>query len=351
MSVREFGVADGEPVREITIRAPKGSARAKVLTWGAVLRDMLVPLPSGELQRVVLGFDSLDAYIAHSPHMGAIAGRVANRIGHGRFTIDGTVYEVDRNQDGRHTLHGGMKGFGKRPWQLAHHDDSSVTLTLLSPDGDHGFPGNVTVTCVYRLLEPATLRIELSATTDRPTPVNLAHHSYFNLDGSPSILDHRMRVEADFITATDADLIPTGEIRSVEGTPYDFRGNRSIRFPDAETGAPVHYDINFVLRRTRLEPSGIPGMPLAHAALVTSLRNNLALDVWTTAPGLQVYDGRKIDLSGIPGLDGAIYGSNAGLALEPQHFPNSINIPHFPSVLLTPGDVYRQVSEFRFHAG
>ncbi|MBS7698490.1 MULTISPECIES: aldose epimerase family protein [unclassified Chelatococcus] len=347
MSVRQFGEIEGTPVWEITIRSSAG-AEAKILSWGAVVRDMTVPLQTGARQRVVLGLNTIDDYLAHSPHMGAIAGRCANRISNGRFKIGDATYELERNFRDKHTLHSG-KSFGKSLWQLAHRDRSSVTLTYVSPNGDSGFPGTVTTTCTYRLLEPATLRVELTATTDAPTPVNLAHHSYFNLDGSPSILDHRLTVSADFYTPTDAELIPTGEIRTVGGTPYDFRSNRSVRFPDAETGAPYAYDANFVLRRDRIEAAGWLDLWLAHAAKFSSPITKLALDVWTTEPGVQVYDGRKLDVP-VPGLDGATYKASAGLCLEPQHFPDSPNRPHFPSIILHPEDVYRQISEYRFQS-
>ena len=345
MSVTKFGEIDGVPVWEVAIRSSAG-AEAKIINWGAVVRDMTVPIHTGAAQRVVLGLNSIEDYIHHSAHFGAIAGRVANRIAHGRFTLGGKTYELTRNFRDKHTLHAG-NGTGKNLWQLAHHDEGSVTLTYLSPDGDSGFPGNVLIACTYRLTEPATLRVELTATTDRPTPVNLAQHSYFNLDGSASILDHRLTVSADFYTPVDADLIPTGEIRSVEGSPYDFRTNRSVRFPDAATGAPYHYDINFVLRRDRIEPSGFAGLDLGHAAKLSSQRNKLALDVWTTEPAVQLYDGGKLDVP-VPGLDGTPYKASAGLCLEAQHFPDSPNRPHFPSTIVAPDSVYRQVTEYRF---
>ena len=175
------------------------------------MRDLVVPANAGP-QRVVLGFEEFENYRLHSPHFGANPGRVANRIGNGRFTLDGVGYEIDKNQDGKHTLHGGAHGFSKRPWSVVTHDTRSVTLALVSDDGDMGFPGRVIATCTYVLLEPATLHIVYTATTDKATPVNLAHHSYFNLDGEPDILDHHFSSPADFYTPTDADLIPTGEI-------------------------------------------------------------------------------------------------------------------------------------------
>lgn len=351
MTTGAFGEIEGRRVDEIGIRAPGSGIEAKVITWGAVVRDLKVHLGDGHWQRVVLGLNTIRDYVAHSPHMGAIAGRVANRIAGGRFTLDGRTYDLTRNQAGQHTLHGG-NGFGNKLWTLADHDESGVTLTLDSPDGDNGFPGAVRAVCTYRLRDPGILRVELSATTDRPTPVNLAHHSYFNLDGGASIFNHRLSIDADFFTPTDADLIPTGEILPVNGTPNDFRANRSIRFPDALTGAPVHYDINFVLRRDRVEPADPDATAgkapeLAHAAVLSSLVNNLWLDVWTTEPGLQVYDGGKLNVP-VPGLDGVHYGPGAGICLEAQNFPDAINRPNFPDPVLRPGDIYRQVTEYRF---
>lgn len=346
MTIRAFGEVDGATIEEVTIRSAAGAV-ATIISWGAVVRDLTVPLKNGQHQRVVLGFERLEDYVAHSPHMGAICGRFANRIAGGRFTLDGRTYELPRNQADKHTLHGGAKGFSRRPWQIAHRDERSVALTLFSPDGDAGFPGNLTVTCVYRMLEPATLRIELSATTDAPTPVNLAHHSYFNLDGSPSVLEHRLAVSADVFTPNDADAIPTGEIRSVGGQPCDFRATRSLRFPDPRTGTPFRYDVNFPLRRDRLAPSGVPGLDLAHAATLASPLTSLSLETWTSEPGLQLYDGHKIAVP-VPGLGGATYGANAGVCLEAQHYPDAPHKAHFPSTILRPSDVYRQVTEYRF---
>jgi aldose 1-epimerase len=346
--IRVFGhMEDGAPVHEVTLRSGAGAV-ARVITWGAVLRDMTVPLAEGGFhQRVVLGFEELAHYLAHSPHFGAIAGRFANRIAHGAFQLDGRDYSLPRNQEGRHSLHGGGMGFGKRLWQLAGHGENWVTLTLVSPDGDHGYPGNVTVTCTYRLTGNATLRVELSAVTDKATPINLCHHSYFNLDGARTILDHSLMLSAEFMTPVDADLIPTGEIRSVAGTPFDFRAARSIHYPDSNTGAPVKYDHNFVLNGHCREASGIPGKPLCHAATLSSSVSSISMQCWTTEPAIQVYDGHKVNTP-VPGLAGAPYGPNAGICLEPQHYPDSPNRPHFPDTILRPGRVYAQVTEYRF---
>ncbi|KAF0231365.1 MAG: aldose [Beijerinckiaceae bacterium] len=344
MTNRIFGEIGDSPVREITLRNAAG-AEARILTFGAVVRDLVVPRTDGGHQRVVLGLETLEDYLNHSPHFGAIAGRYANRIGGGRFVLDGKAYQLPLNQDNRHSLHGGGQGFGKKLWTLFHHDDASATLGLVSPDGEAGYPGTLTTTCRYTLTEANALRVELSAFTDQPTILNLCHHSYFNLDGGADILDHDLMVRANVITPVDADLIPDGSIMPVSGTPFDFRRPRPIRFT-AEDGSRFWYDHNFVLRRERREP-GVCAPELAHAATLASEKSGLAMEVWTTEPCLQVYDGFKLNLP-VPGLDGTSYRANAGIALEPQHAPDSPNLPHMPSTVLRPGDLYRQVTEYRF---
>jgi aldose 1-epimerase len=342
MTARVFGQHEGRDVLEVTIRS--GEAEAAIITFGAVVRDLHVGARGGR-QRVVNGLTTLEDYVRYSPHFGAIAGRYANRINGGRFPLDGETVELPRNQEGKHYLHGGGNGLGKQVWQLSAVGDDFAVLTYVSPDGEAGHPGTLSTTCVYRLVGN-TLRVELSATTDKATPVNLCHHSYFNLDGSETILDHTMEIAADFYTPVDPDLIPTGEIRHVEGTPFDFRAARRIHM-EKSGGERFWYDNNWVLRRDRLEPSGFDHLPLAHAVTFASPKNGLAMQVWTTEPGLQFYDGFKTNLT-VPGLDGVPYGPNSGLCLEPQHFPDSPNRPHFPGVILRPGAVYRQVTEYRF---
>ncbi len=223
-----------------------------------------------------------------------------------------------------------------------------MTLALVSPDGDHGYPGTLTVTCRYTLAEPATLRVELTATTDAATILNLCHHSYFNLDGSADILDHELEVRANLFTPVDADLIPSGEVASVAGTPFDFRKSRAVGWLDGG-GIRHWYDHNFILRRDRTEPSVMPGLDVALAATLRSLKNGLSMQVWTTEPALQVYDGFKTNTP-VPGLSGESYGTCSGICLEPQHVPDSPNLPHFPDTVLRSGEVYRQVTEYRFDA-
>lgn len=343
-NIRDFGMAEGKRVEEITLRNAAG-AEAKVLTWGAVIRDLVVPRSDGRKQRVVLGLETLEDYLNHSPHFGAIAGRYANRIKEGRFLLDGRTHQLPLNQENRHSLHGGGHGFGKKPWTLLHAEEASVTLGLVSPDGDAGYPGTLNVTCRYVLTEGSALRVELSAFCDQATILNLCHHSYFNLDGGADILDHELMVRANLTTPVDGDLIPDGTLAKVSGTPFDFRRPRPIRLMN-EDGTRFWYDHNFMLRREKREvPLG--GLELAHAATLASAKSGLSMEVWTTEPCLQVYDGFKVNLP-VKGLDGAQYGANAGICLEPQHAPDSPNLPHLPNTVLRPGELYRQVTEYRF---
>jgi aldose 1-epimerase len=334
MGAQTFGQIQGAPVYEVAIASAAG-ATAKILTYGAVVRDLVVPSASGP-QRVVLGLNTIEDYLAHSPHFGAVPGRFANRIANGRFVLDGVEYQLDRKPGEKHTLHGGPNGFGHRLWTITGADPSTVSLSLTSADGDAGFPGNLEATCVYRMLEPATLRVELSAVADQPTIVNLTQHSYFNLDGSRDILDHELTLFADFYTPGDAELIPTGEIRAVAETPYDFRSARPVRAP-----AGIAYDTNFVASG-QTGPDG-----LAPMALVRSPRNGLSMALFSTEPGVQFYDAAKLNCP-VPGLGAAYYGPHAGLCLEPQAFPDSPNRRHFTDCVLRPGDEYGHVSEFRF---
>lgn len=333
-NTKDFGEFEGDPVSEVTIRSAAGAV-ARILNWGAVIRDLEVPLADGTLQRVVLGFDEFTPYPGRSPYFGALVGRYANRIANGSFVLDGKTIVLDRNERGVQTLHGGSGGVSQRLWKIADHDESAVTLTLHLPDGDQGFPGNLDVRCTYRFVEDATLRVDIEATADAPTVANFAQHSYFNLDGTNDIRNHRLRILADAYTPVDAGLIPTGEIASVAGSPYDFRLPRRI---GVEGSTP--YDHNFVLS----EPLS-QGMRFA-ASLAGG--NGLAMQVHTSEPGLQFYDGAMIPA--LLGLGGRNYGRFAGLCLEAQHFPDSPNQPHFPSTTLVPGETYRQRTEFRFHS-
>jgi aldose 1-epimerase len=340
-NISVIGTFDGLPVEEIALRN-KAGATAKIMTWGAVVRDMQVPLGK-KSQRVVLGFDTFEPYPQHSPHFGAIAGRFANRINRGTFKIDGKKVQLTLNQNDppgpggkpKHHLHGGQNGFGKRLWTILKATSDSVTLGLVSPDGDDGYPGTLTATCTYTLAEPATLRVELTATTDKPTIVNLAHHSYFNLDGSADIKDHVLTLDAAFRTPTDKDLIPTGEIIAVAKTPYDYR--RAKPMAQMVNGERVRFDGNFVRS----------GQGFGRCARVESKLNGLTLECWTDQPAVQFYDGAKMNVQP-KGLGGAQYGNFSGFCLEPQVYPDSPNRPHFTNAELWPGEVYTQLTEYRF---
>ena len=334
MSAQVFGEIDGAPVLEIGIGS-KAGAIAKILTWGAVLRDLIVLTKTGP-QRVTLGLNSISDYIAHSPSFGAVPGRFANRIANGRFTLDGATYSLDRKPGEKHCLHGGPRGFGKRIWKLGDHGANFVTLRLNSPDREAGFPGAMQATCVYRFIEPSTLRVELSAVCDKPTIVNLTQHAYFNLDDSADILGHELMLNCDFYTPTDAELIPTGAIMRVQRTAYDFRKPRVVR-----NKSGVTYDTNFVVRPR----PGENGM--AHVATLRSPKNGLKMELHSSEPGVQFYDAATLDCP-VAGLDGAKYGAHAGLCLEPQAFPDSPNHRHFSNCVLLPNGKYEHVSEFRF---
>lgn len=346
-AISSFGrIGDGN-IREICLRSVDGSIAGSVIELGAALRDLRVRRADGSMQRVVLGLNSAADYRDHSPHMGAIAGRFGNRIGGGQFSLDGVVYKLPLNENGRTALHGGgATGFGKSAWTLIHAVANAATLALHSPDGDNGYPGAVTVTCRLTLESAATLRIELWAVTDAPTILNLCHHSYFNLDGSAEVLDHCLMVHADLYAPTNADVIPDGTLAQVADTPLDFRTPRSVR-GCMQDNPRIGIDNTYMLRRDRIERGDRSCLALAHAATLASERSGLAMQCWTTEPALQVYDGFKLNVP-VPGLDGARYGACGGIALEPQHVPDSPNLPHFPSTVLRPGRVYRQTTEYRF---
>jgi aldose 1-epimerase len=347
MALTTFGtLPDGRAVREALLVTPAG-CQARIMEFGATLRDFIVPLADGTLQRVVLGFDALEIYDGHSHHAGAVIGRCANRIAHGRFMLDGTSFQLPLNEAGRHSLHGGTLGFDRHPWSIVEHGVEHVTLAFVSPRGDQGYPGNLRVWCRYELREPSTLVLDLTAATDEATIVNLAQHPYFNLDGSDDVREHEMMIAADFFTPTDRELIPTGEIAAVSGTPYDFRSARPIRHMPEGAAAPFGYDTNFVLRRSQIET--VDGLALARAVTVRSLANDLALEVWTSAPAIQVYDCHNMTFPA-PGHGGREYGIGAGLALEAQLFPDGPNHTHFPSAVLRPRETYRQRTEYRLHS-
>jgi aldose 1-epimerase len=302
------------------------------MTYGAILRDLQFPL-DGALRRVVLGYRDLAGYLADRSFMGSICGRNANRIAHGRFLLDGMAYRLSCNDGGGlHHLHGGPTGFSKQVWSVVDHGASFVILELTSPDGHEGYPGAVVTRCAFELKEPSELNISLTAQTSAPTLINLAHHSYFTLDAGAFSHDHLLQVNAESYTPVDSGKIPTGEIRPVEGTPYDFRTPARIGDRMRERSL----DINFVLR-----PRSGP------AARLWSPDMKIGMDVFTDEPGMQVYDGANLKAGG-PTLDGEYHRAFGGICFEPQKFPDAINHPEFPSAIVRPGAVYRQTTRYRF---
>ena len=334
----EFGrLPGGDTVRRIAISG--GGLSASVLTYGAVIQDLRL---DGHAPPLVLGYERLEHYLATVNYFGAVAGRHANRIRDGRFSIDGETYRIDPDKPEAHGLHGGSGGYAHRNWSVADAGSDFVTLSLHDPDGTMGFPGTVEARCTYRLQAPGTLSVLFEATTDRPTLCNLAQHSYFNLDdgGTSEVLDHRLRIAADAYLPVDAGLIPTGEIASVEGTPFDFRANRPIRHNGAD--GQLRYDHNFCLAAAR--------ETLRPVAWLAGARSGVAMEVATTEPGLQFYAGHYTTPVS-PGLGGRRYDAFSAVCMEAQTWPDSPNHPAFPQAVLRPGETYRQETEFRFSQG
>ena len=339
----EFGSVDGKKVTLYTLTNGRGM-KATITNYGAIVQSLWMEDKDGNTEDIVLGFDSLEQYLKDSPYFGAIVGRYGNRIGQARFTLDGKEYKVTPN-DGPNHLHGGLKGFDKVVWDARPYIDSAgpcLELHYLSPDGEEGYPGNLEVYVTYCLTTSNELRINYRATTDKPTVVNLTHHGYFNLSGNArrSILDHKLQILADNYTPVDSLLIPTGEIRPVEGTPFDFRlpktiGQHIMKVFNKKPG----YDNNFVLR-TGAEA-------FRKVAVLSDTVSGRTLEVWTDQPGLQFYSGNFLDGS-LKGKYGVIYQQYWGLCLETQHFPDSPNKPWFPSVVLRPGQEYRSQTVYRF---
>jgi aldose 1-epimerase len=319
-------------------------AKAKVITYGASLTELHMPDSEGKLADVVLGFDKLEGYLGAHPCFGATVGRVANRIAKGRFTLDGKDYKLAIN-NGPNSLHGGNKGFDKVVWQAEIAEAAagpSVRFTYRSPDGEEGYPGNLTVHVTYTLTNQNELVIDYRATTDKATPINLTNHSYFNLagHGSGDVLGQLLQIEADAYTPTDATLIPTGEIKPVKGTPLDFTSPTQIGAHIAELKATGGYDHNFVLRG-----GGYPKPSMA--ARVIEPKSGRVMELLTTEPGVQLYTANGLD-GRLKGKDGVGYVKHAGFCLETEHFPDSVNHPNFPSVILRPGETYTQTTIFRF---
>jgi len=344
ISHADFGkTSDGKGVQIYTL-TNSHNLEARIITYGGAVVSLKTPDKTGAMGDIVQGFDSLAGYLAPEPYFGALIGRYGNRIGHAKFTLNGKEFPLAKN-DGDNTLHGGKKGFDKVVWTGRELPDGGLELTYTSPDLEEGFPGTLKATVTYHLTDADELKIEYSATTDKDTVVNLTNHTYWNLKGAGSgdILGHLMTINADRFTPVDAGLIPTGELRPVAGTPFDFRKATAIgaRINQAEEQLKLGkgYDHNWVLNRT-----GAGDSLAAHVEEPTTGR---VMEVYTTEPGIQFYTGNFLDGT-LKGKGGKVYGHRYALCLETQHFPDSPNKPKFPSTTLKPGQTYHSVTSYKF---
>jgi len=343
----DFGkTGDGQTVDRYTLTNKNGMV-AKIMTYGAIVTELHVPDRNGKDADVVLGFDNLKQYLDGHPYFGAIAGRYANRIAKGTFTLEGKEYHLAINNP-PNSLHGGKVGFDKHVWKAQPSetaDGPSLMLTYVSPDMEEGFPGTLTTHVTYTLTNDNALKIDYKATTDKTTILNLTNHSYWNLHGAGSgkdILDHVVQLNADHYTPVDDTQIPTGEIKSVKGTPYDFTTAKPIGRDIAQTpGNPNGYDHNFVI-------NGTAGQ-MRMAAKVSDPDTGRMMEVWTTQPGVQLYTGNFLDGT-LKGIDGKSYVRHYALCLETQHYPDSIHQPKFPSVVLKPGQTFTSTTAYKFSA-
>jgi aldose 1-epimerase len=315
-----------------------------ITNYGARVVSLLTPDKEGECADIVLGFDNIDSYLKDKMYLGCIVGRYANRIKDGKFTIDGQQYNLFLN-DGPNTLHGGQKGFDKRVWD-ARQQGNTLTLSYLSPDGEEGYPGNLQIKKIYTLTDENELKMGYEAETDKATIVNLSHHSYFNLkgEGDTTILDHYLMADADYFTPVDSTLIPTGEIRPVVNTPFDFTKGKQIGqdigMENEQLKFGLGYDHNWVLNKDSANA-------LTFAVKLWEETTGRVMEIYTTEPAFQFYSGNFMDGS-VTGKSGKPYKYRAALAIEPQHFPDSPNHPEFPSTVLRPGEKYRQLSILKF---
>jgi aldose 1-epimerase len=332
--VKPFGSYEGKEINQFTLVSAEG-VEVDIINWGVTVRDWRVPVGGG-VRSVVLGFETFDHYPAHSPHFGSLAGRVANRIAGAQFELGGETFTVPPNE-GPNSLHGGPEGLGRQVWE-AEADDATnaVVFSLVSPDGAAGYPGTLKLKATYRLAGHK-LRLELGATTDRPTPLSLVQHQYFNLGTTDDVLDHSYWFAANAFTEVNAeDLIPTGNIIEAKpGTPWHFRTPRALR---GIGGQPINYDGNMVLDsgRDHAEP----------VAVVRSPEGDLALRQWTDRPGLQFYNGTMTNVPPGLGIGGRNYGLYSGFCLEDQAFPDALHHPHFPNIIITPDRPYAHWCEF-----
>jgi aldose 1-epimerase len=344
----DFGKApDGQPVDLYTLRNSKG-AEACIMTYGGRVQKLLMPDKHGKFADVVLGYDTLDGYLSPDcPYFGALVGRYGNRIGNATFNLEGQTYTLAKNNHGN-SLHGGLKGFDRVVWtakpSIGTHGPQLV-LAYVSKDGEEGFPGNLEVTAIYTLTEKNELKLEFTAKTDKPTVLNLTHHSYFNLagQGSGDILNHLVRINADQTTPVDSGLITTGAFADVAGTPFDFRKSTAIgariNDPDPVLQYGPGYDHNWVINK----PLGQFGF----MARVVEPKSGRVMEVWSDEPGLQFYTGNFLDGT-ITGKEGRVYQRHGAFCMEPQHYPDSPNKPNFPSVELKPGQTFHNTIVYKF---
>ena len=331
---KQFGHV-GDDIAWIYTISNDAGMQVSCTNYGAIVTSIIVPDANGQPGDVALGFDTLAEYVeGNVPYFGAICGRVANRINEGRFTLEGESYALARNNGG-HALHGGMKGFDKQLWH-ADKEETGVHFWMISPDGDEGYPGELTCSVRYTLTSDNALVIDYHARTSRTTIVNLTNHTYFNLAGhdAGSILDHAVEIRSSQYTPITKTLIPTGEIAKVVGTPLDFTSARRIGDNIESAGG---YDHNFVLDPSRDDGWGVR---------VTEPASGRVMEVYTTEPGIQFYSGNFLD--GLTGKGGASYAVHNGFCLEAQHYPDGINHPEFPSIVLKPGEHYTQRTAYRF---
>jgi aldose 1-epimerase len=335
---KDWGEADGQQVYLYTLTNKEGDV-VTISSYGGTVTSWIMPDKNGNKSSIVMGFDSITQYLEHPPYFGALVGRYGNRIAKAQFKLGDSVYHLAAN-NGPNSLHGGLKGFDKVVWDVSVPDSTtpSITLKYISKDGEEGYPGNLSVTVVYTLSDDDGLKIDYTATTDKPTPLNLTNHSYFNLTGSPknSILDHTLMVNADKYTPVDSTLIPTGELKAVKGTPFDFTTAKKIGQDIASV--PGGYDHNFVLNKKDTS--------LQKAATLSDSISGRQLDVYTTQPGLQFYTGNFLDGKFI-NRDSSPLNVHTALCMETQHFPDSPNQPSFPSTILKPGEVYHNITEYK----
>jgi aldose 1-epimerase len=348
ISRQSFGkTADGKAVDLFTLRNSKG-VEVQIMNYGGIVTSFKAPDRNGKMGDVVLGYDNLAGYLKASPFFGALVGRYGNRIAGAKFTLNGKEYKLAPNNNGN-ALHGGLKGFDKVVWDAktaATPNGPSLELHYVSKDGEEGYPGTLSVAAVYTLTENNGLRLDYTASTDKDTVVNLTQHSYFNLAGKGDVLNHEVMIDADRFLPVDSGLIPTGELRPVQGTPFDFRKPTAIgariNQDDEQLKFGKGYDLNWVINRKSNE--------LKLVARVQEPTTGRILEVLSTQPGLQFYTGNHLDGS-ITGKGGWVYKARSGFCMEPQHFPDSPNHPEFPSVVLKPGETYRQTIEYRLSAG